>query len=159
MIQLRKSNVQDAEIILKWENDPRIWSITDQPGPFEREDIIQFLINSNQLERQGQARWIIEKDHLPMGMIDVFQYDRKNYEVGLGIILMEENDRKRGVGSKSLSLMEYLLVQQYAVKKIWVLVHEANVQGQIFFERNGYLRVMDLIHMGKKAIKLEKQLK
>jgi diamine N-acetyltransferase len=159
MIQLRKSSVQDVEIILKWENDPRIWAITDQPGPFEREDIVQFLINSNQLERQGQARWMIEEDQCPVGMIDAFEYDRMNHEVGLGIIVMEDSDRKRGLGSEGLLQMESLLFHQYGIRKIWVLVHETNGQGQTFFERNGYLRVLELMHLGKNAIKLEKQLK
>ena len=159
MIRIRPATVQDADLILTWENDPRIWSITDQPGPFDRSDIIHFLTSANHLVRNGQARWIIEDNKASIGMLDLFEFNRENNSVGLGIIIMEEEKRSKGAGARALTLIENDLSLSHKIQLIWVLVHTSNDKAANFFIRNGYLRNVKLNHLGKEVEKFEKYLK
>ena len=40
MITIRKATTRDCDVILQWENNPLLWEVTDEPGPFTKEDIL-----------------------------------------------------------------------------------------------------------------------
>jgi len=159
MIEIRKANALDVPLIFDWENDPQIWSITDEPGPFSMEDIRYFIVQQNDLLVNGQERWLICLNHQPIGMMDLFQWNLDQRSVGLGIVLMEMKERSQGYGSQAIQCMEHTLKEVMGVNTIWVLVWEQNTRAMNFFLKMCYHRKEDLLHMGKKAIKFEKKMK
>ncbi len=159
MIEIRKANMNDVPLILQWENDSAIWSITDEPGPFSEEDIEQFILQHNDLLTQGQERWLITSEEKPIGMMDLFEWDIQQRSVGLGIILMHKNDRSNGHGSRSIQMMEEKLREGSGAHSIWVLVWSDNLLAMNFFLKLGYSKIQELFHKGKKAVKFEKKIK
>jgi diamine N-acetyltransferase len=159
MISIRKSILSDCDRIWQWENDPSIWSITDEPGPFEKEDILSFLNLQNDLEQNGQERWLMFLDHEPIGMIDLFQYNSDQRSVGIGLVIMNQECKGKGYGKEVMYLMENHLISVFRLEKFSALVFESNQTAIGFFRSIGYVIIGMRNHRGKSAIELEKIIK
>lgn len=109
-LKLRAPELDDLDIIFKWENDTDIWNLSQTQLPFSRFDIEQFILQSNHdIHVEKQYRFIIESIHDKniVGAIDIFDFDAKNKRAGVGI-LVDKNYRKLGLGSQALDiLIEY----------------------------------------------------
>ena len=112
-IHLRALEPSDLDLLYNWENDSSIWKVSQTIAPFSKHTLSQYLESSNQdLFIAKQLRLMIEKDGIPIGTVELFDYDPLNSRAGLGIWIVKESERRKGYAREALTLMvEYAFFQ------------------------------------------------
>ena len=110
-ISLRAPEPEDLDLLYIWENEPTVWQVSGTLTPFSRYVLKQYLENAgNDIFQAKQLRLIIQikKNHRPVGAIDLFDFDPQNHRAGIGILIAEPSDRRRGYAREALeTLMGY----------------------------------------------------
>lgn len=138
-ISLRAAEPEDARQIYAWENDRNLWRVSETSNPISLFQIEQFLLGNSDLAANRQLRLMIEmKDvDMPIGCIDLFEYDPINSHIGIGV-LIEKDYRGKGLATKAIALcMEYLF-NNVMVHQIHCLIDAQNVESQHLFEKLGF---------------------
>lgn len=105
---LRALEPEDVDILYSWENDPRVWSVSDTLAPFSRETLRKFIEEQRyDIYRTRQVRLVVSLlcDDRPVGMVDLFDFDPVNLRAAVGILICDEKDRRKGYASEALDLL------------------------------------------------------
>ncbi len=110
-IKLRALEPGDIDLLYQWENDTKMWCLSNSTTPFSKFYLEQFILNSqNDIYADKQLRLMAEahrKNNDIAGCIDIFDFDPKNLRAGIGI-LIDEKFRSQGYGSEILDMvLEY----------------------------------------------------
>ena len=111
-IKLRALEPEDLELLYEWENNDSNWVISNTISPFSKYILKQYLENSHKnIYETGQLRLMI--DHIPdkntIGTIDIFDFDPFHMRAGIGILIANEADRRKGYASMALDVPHRLL--------------------------------------------------
>ena len=138
-ISLRIAEPEDAEVIYAWENDHRVWRVSETSSPVSRFQIEQFLLGNGELSTNRQLRLMIQTlgDPKPIGCVDLFDYDAVNQRVGIGI-LIDEDHRRQGYASRAIRLTLDYLFQQVLVHQVHCLIDVTNTESRQLFEQLGF---------------------
>ena len=106
-IFLRLLQPTDVDVILKWENNPENWNISGTVNPFTREEIFNFVNANHDIEKNEQIRYVIclKSTKEPVGTIDLFEYNSQDNIVGIGVLIANEEHRKKGFAKEALNLI------------------------------------------------------
>lgn len=107
-IYLRALEPEDLEFVYKVENDEKIWHVSNTNTPYSRYLIRQYLENAHQdiYEAKQLRLAVCNNNHfMPIGLIDLFEYDPKNNRAGIGILIKNQEDRQLGAGSEAVELL------------------------------------------------------
>mgnify|MGYP006309172521 FL=1 len=111
-ISLRALEPEDLEILYRWENDTGLWHLSNTLVPYSRYLLKEYLEHSRKdIFELKQLRLIIElnEDKRPVGAIDLFDFDPFHRRAGIGILIAEKSDRKKGYAREALeTLKEYV---------------------------------------------------
>jgi diamine N-acetyltransferase len=110
-ISLRAPEPGDLDLLYIWENDTDIWRISGTLAPFAKSVLKQYLDNAGKdIYEMKQLRLIIQdkSTHRPVGAIDLFDFDAHHRRAGVGILVAEPSDRRKGFAREALeTLMAY----------------------------------------------------
>lgn len=106
-IQLRALEPEDLDFLYEIENNPEIWEISGTIAPYSKHVLRQYLGNSHQdiYEAKQLRLCIVSRNDKVVGLIDLFDFDPKNKRAGIGIVIHENAERNKGVGTEALSLL------------------------------------------------------
>ncbi len=79
-------------------------------------------------------------ENTAFGFIDLFKYDMINRRAGVGIIIFEKY-RSKGLGSKSLILIEDYVLEHIPIHQLYANISIENIESIKLFEKHGYIRV------------------
>lgn len=138
-MSLRIAEPEDADLIYTWENDRRIWRVSETVSPTSRFQIEQFLLSNGDLVTNKQLRLMI---HLttaasPIGCVDLFDYDPIHQRVGVGI-LIDESHRHQGYASQAIKLILDYLFNDVMIHQVHCLIDETNLPSQRLFQGLGF---------------------
>ena len=105
-IRLRALEPEDIDILYKWENDTRIWKISNTLAPFSKYILRRFIEDQKyDIYETKQLRMIIESrsNKRAVGAIDLFDIDPTNRRAGIGILVYEDRDQGQGYASAGLN--------------------------------------------------------
>lgn len=139
IISLRIAEPEDAALIYEWENDRRVWRVSETSCPVSHFQIEQFLLSNGELITNRQLRIMVQTllDPKPIGCVDLFEYDAVNQRIGIGI-LIDEAHRRQGYASHALQLTLDYLFQHVMVHQVHCLIDVTNTESQQLFERLGF---------------------
>jgi len=110
-ISLRAPEPGDLELLYIWENETSIWRISGTLAPFSRNVLKMYLDNAGKdIYEMKQLRLIIQlkSNHRPVGAIDLFDFDPHHHRAGVGILVADPSDRRKGYAREALeTLLEY----------------------------------------------------
>lgn len=157
-IFIRPIQLTDAAEMLDWENNPELWKVTETPGPFLLSDIENFIKTSNDLFQHGQMRWIIcEKTTLrKIGALDLFDYSAFEKTAGIGILIANPSDRKKGAAHEAISILIPKLRNTFRIEKLHCMIHADNKASIRLFEKNGFLKTNETSFKEKPAFYFER---
>ncbi|MFM1746302.1 MAG: hypothetical protein RLZZ630_2239 [Bacteroidota bacterium] len=111
-ILLRALEPQDVDLMMIFENDQEIWQVSGTLSPYARYTLEQYYANATQdIYATRQMRLAIETitevpgAGLTIGYVDVFDFDPQNRRAGVGILIGEPSQRRKGYASEALKLM------------------------------------------------------
>jgi len=110
-IKLRALEPEDLELLYEWENDNSYWVLSNTITPFSKYTLKRYLKNSHKnIYETSQLRLMIEtiENKKTIGTIDIFDFDPFHKRAGLGILIADESERRKGYATMALKcLIDY----------------------------------------------------
>ncbi|UOB17290.1 GNAT family N-acetyltransferase [Abyssalbus ytuae] len=140
---LRALEPGDLDFLYKLENDESVWEVSETLAPYSKFILKQYLENSHRdIFDVKQLRLAISNyDEVLLGFIDLFDFDPKNKRAGVGIIVLDEEDRNKGVGTEALQLLIKYSFKQLDLHQLYANISEDNHASIKLFTNLGFERV------------------
>jgi len=136
---LRSVRKSDFEAVFSWENDEKNWIQSGICQPYKIEEIELYVSKSENLRKDGQTRYIVELTNgTVIGCVDLFDYNKAQKMASIGLLIMEEY-RKKGYGSRVLSYLDKIAKKEHELKILKALVLANNIISVQLFKKNGFL--------------------
>ena len=141
-VTLRALEPTDLELIYSWENNPDLWDISHTLTPFSKFVLTQYLETQHvDIYTSKQLRLVaIDKDKVPVGLVDLFDFDPKHKRAGVGI-LIDFKERGKGYARESLRLLEEYCFNHLDLKQIYANIGIDNNPSLSLFEGLDYAKV------------------
>ena len=137
---LRALEPGDLDFLFELENNPYIWEISGTITPYSRHVLKQYLDNAHRdIYEVKQLRLAIcDRTNKVIGFIDLFDFDPKHRRSGIGIVILNESDRKHGHGSEALSLLCEYAFKVLNLNQVYANVGEDNQVSIQLFKKMGF---------------------
>ncbi len=139
-IQLRAIEPSDIDVLYQWENDTETWMVSNTQSPFSRFVLEQYITSSHQdIYSVKQLRLIIcNEENKAIGSIDLFDFDPNHLRAGVGILIAEKADRKKGYASESLSLLMDYCFSVLNLHQLYCNITIDNEPSILLFQKHGF---------------------
>jgi diamine N-acetyltransferase len=138
LVSLREMQLTDVDTLLKWENNPDNWQISDTVAPFSRKQIEDFVNQQQSLKDNSQQRFMVCLDDKPIGCIDLFEYNAAESKAGVGVLIAEKINRNKGYASKALSILIDKCRNELNVVHLFCNIYNENKASIRLFEKCGF---------------------
>lgn len=142
-IVLRAPELSDLDLLFAWENQPKLWYLSNTLLPFSRFDLEQFILQGNHdIYADKQFRFMIssKENDEPVGCIDIFDFDAHNERAGLGI-LIDEKFRKKGWASQALDLIIEYSFKQLKLHQLFCNILSSNTESLNLFKKKQFSEI------------------
>lgn len=142
-IFLRALEPEDLAFLYQLENDPKIWEISGTTAPYSKHVLRSYLENAHKdiYEVKQLRLCICDLDEKIIGLIDLFDFDPKNLRVGMGIVVSDEKNRNRGIGSEAIELLSDYVFSILGLRQVYANVLEENKPSIHLFTKLGFRKV------------------
>lgn len=139
-VYLRALEPEDLDFLFSVENDEEFWEISTTLAPFSRFILKQYLKNSTKdIYEVKQLRLVIcTLEDIPIGMIDLFDFDPKNKRAGLGILISDKIKHDKGYGGEALKLLCDYCFSHLDLHQVYANIGSENIKSIHVFEKNGF---------------------
>ena len=141
--RLRAVEPQDIDYIHRAENDPAVWDVSGTVAPYSRYSVENFVAEQQAgIYATHQLRMMIERtdDSRTVGMADLYDFDPVNLRAGVGILICDAADRRRGYAAEALLLLCDYAREVLRLHQLWCGVDAANRASLSLFRRAGFVR-------------------
>ena len=128
------------DVLCQWENDTSIWKVSNTLTPFSKYVLEQYISNSNlDIYTTKQLRLMISNnDNIFVGCIDLFDFDPTNRKAGIGILIAENKNRKKGYASEALSLLIEYSFQILNLHSLYCNITVDNIPSLSLFQKHNF---------------------
>ncbi len=112
VVKLRAPEPEDVDLLYSWENNMEIWKVSNTLTPFSKFLLKKYIENSHlDIWETKELRLIIEaKDqnslmNVPVGLIDLFDFDPYHSRAGVGILIANKENRRKGYATEALRIL------------------------------------------------------
>ena len=140
-VRLRALEPEDLDFLYRVENDPEIWEVSSTLAPYSRFLLKQYLDQAHQdIHIAKQLRLVICTPDSPeaLGFIDLFEFDPKNKRVGLGILVYEPEDRRKGYAKVTVELILPYCFEHLGMHQVFANIGAQNKASISLFEQLGF---------------------
>ena len=122
------------------ENLEEFWHINEHPGPYTLEEITECFFPSRLYSLHKQQRWVIWKSEnkIPVGILDVFNYEESDKSIGIGILIPNKTEHRKGYGTAAIQLLIKKLTFEAHITKVFALIDKENTSSIFLFEKSGF---------------------
>lgn len=141
-IALRAPEPDDTELLYQWENNSEIWRVSNTLAPFSRHAIRKHIEeSSSNIYEAGQARFIICRSDTmePVGAIDLFEFDSFHQRAGIGILIAQKSDRRKGYALNALTALSEYCFNHLMIHQLWCNILPGNEGSSALFEKAGFV--------------------
>ena len=82
-----------------------------------------------------------QSDEKILGLIDLYDFSPLHNRAGLGILIKDISDRKKGIGSEALNLLVNYAFDILNLHQVYANISETNVASLTLFENNGFEKI------------------
>jgi diamine N-acetyltransferase len=138
-IYLRGIELDDLSILAEIENNPGNWQVSGTLIPFSYSSLKDYVLSARDLPSDKQVRFIIceNKTNLPIGFVDLFDFDPIHHRAGIGILINEAH-RKKGIATEALNLMIDYAFGFLNLHQIWANILQNNHHSIRLFTKSGF---------------------
>ena len=144
-IRLRALEPSDIDVIYRWENDPSIWRISNTYTPYSKHILEKFIENAHlDIYQTRQMRFMIDV-HTPrskkgraVGTIDMFDFDPYHNRAGVGILIGEKSDRKKGYATTALKKFINYSFGLLHLHQLYCNILSSNTDSLKLFQQQGF---------------------
>lgn len=142
-IILRALEPSDLDFLYHLENEESLWEVSNTITPYSRFILNEYLENSHRdIYDVKQLRLVICKieNNMPVGFIDLYDFDPKHSRVGVGIVVFNDGDKRKGYASEAVSLTSNYAFKHLNVHQVFAGITEGNDGSIALFENSGFER-------------------
>ncbi|SIQ58086.1 GNAT family N-acetyltransferase [Maribacter ulvicola] len=142
-IYLRALEQKDLQFLYELENDTSVWEVSGTVTPYSK-DVLQLYLDSahRDIYDVKQLRLVISsKEHNAVGLIDVFDFEPNHKRAGIGIVVLDKNQRNKGIGAEAITLLCNYLFDVLGLKQVFANILEENAPSLHLFKKLGFLEV------------------
>ena len=139
-IYLRALEPEDLEFVYKVENDERVWEVSNTQTPYSRFLIKQYLENAHlDIYEAKQLRLAIctKKDEV-VGLIDLYDFNPSFRRAGIGILILDQKQRRKGYGKEALQLVMKYGKTHLHLHQLYASINEDNKISQDLFTKASF---------------------
>lgn len=142
-VYLRALELEDLDFLYRLENDTAIWEISNTVTPYSKQVLKLYLDNAHRdIYDVKQLRLCIcDQEDQTVGLIDLFDFDPKNHRAGLGIVILEEKERNKGIGAKAIKIVLEYAFSTLGLRQLYANVIEDNEASIHLFKKLGFQEV------------------
>ena len=141
LIRLRAIEPEDEDILFHWENDQKIWQVSNTLTPFSRQVLRQYLEQAHlDIFQAKQLRLVIEaiEPEKPVGMIDLFDFDPHHQRAGVGILIGESAEWGKGYAKEALKILLKYVFTVLLLNQVYCSIDELNTASLNLFKNAGF---------------------
>ena len=142
-IKLRSCEPEDLPQMYEWENNTNYWLLSETIKPFSKYTLNEFIHqDQSDIATTKQQRFIIQlkKPYKPIGIIDLFMIDFTNSRAGVGLLIGDETERKKGLALQSLQLIKSYAHEILNLFQLYCNVQISNTGSVELFTKAGYVQ-------------------
>jgi diamine N-acetyltransferase len=140
-ISLRAPEPEDLDLLYIWENETSIWQVSGTIAPFSRFILKQYLEHATKdIYQAKQLRLMIQliSNHRPLGAVDLFDFDPHHRRVGLGILIADPSDRRKGYAREAIETMSSYCFDVLHLHQVYCNIAAGNQASIKLFEEAGF---------------------
>jgi diamine N-acetyltransferase len=141
-IKLRALEPEDLELLYNWENNLSYWVISNTVSPFSKYTLKRYVENSHKsIYETGQLRLMIDhlQDNVSIGTIDIFDFDPFHKRAGLGILIANEEYRRRGYATMALTCLIDYCFKTLQLHQLYCNILANNCESIELFKKLGFV--------------------
>lgn len=141
LVSLRALEPADLDLLFKWENDTENWKVSNTQTPFSRFALEQYIASSHQdIYTIKQLRLVIcKEENIPVGCIDLFDFEPNHLRAGIGILIAEKDDRKKGYASEALELLTDYCFSALNLHQVFCNISIENEASILLFQKHNFV--------------------
>jgi len=135
-ITLRALEPEDIDFLFSTENNEVFWEVSNTQTPYSKHLLQNYIENAHQdIYEAKQFRFVIcnTKD-IPVGMIDLFDFNPQHKRVGVGILILPKYQNKK-FGSEALELLINYAFTYLNIHQIYANITTDNSKSIHLFEQ------------------------
>jgi len=143
-IRLRAIEPEDLELLYSWENNNSYWIISNTVAPFSKYTLKRYIRNSHKsIYETGQLRLMIDliTGNQTIGTIDIFDFDPFHIRAGIGILIAEEEQRRKGYASMALKCLTDYCFRTLQLHQLWCNILANNSESIELFQKLGFVQI------------------
>lgn len=139
-IKLRALEPTDLDFLYRLENNTDFWEYGHTQTPLSKFVLKQYLENSHRdIYDVKQLRLVItDLEGGVVGLIDFFDFDPKNKRVGMGIIIEDSGERRKGYAFEAVQLVCDYAFKVLDVHQVYAHIMPDNEKSIQLFEKAGF---------------------
>lgn len=137
LINLRPLELEDLQFLYDTENDESNWKVSGTQVPYSKHILKNYIENSHQdIYEAKQARFVVASKELsiPIGMIDLFDFDPINKRAGIGIIILEKH-QNQGFATEALKMIISYGFHYLSLHQLYANITTDNKNSIALFEK------------------------
>lgn len=135
-IKLRTLKDTDLDFLFSLENDKSLWAVSGTTEPFSLVQLANYISHAKQdIAIAEQFRFVIDWQGKAIGCIDLYEYNFKKQNAGVGIVILKEY-RRKGFAKQSLTLL---------IKYAWKKLHLKQLHTGIFSDNKASLALFQSV--------------
>ena len=143
IVKLRPLEPSDIEILYKWENDPTIWDVSYTTLPYSKFALTNYINDSAQRDiyEMRQFRFVIESNELalPVGLVDVFDFEPFDMRAAVGISVNEPSARGKKIATNAMMLLIDYCFNYLHFHQLYARVFSDNAASIALFKSLGFV--------------------
>ena len=141
-ISLRALEPSDLDFLFSVENNESFWEISSTQTPYSKYILQKYIENAHQdIYEAKQYRFVIcDTKNIPVGMIDLFDFNPQHQRVGIGLLITSEN-QNNGYGAQALELVIDYAFTHLNVHQIFANITATNTKSISLFEKFNFKEV------------------
>jgi diamine N-acetyltransferase len=142
-VSIRALEPEDIDLLYSWENDRRIWHLSNTLTPLSRFTLEQYVLSAGQdLYATRQMRLMIdlvkeENGKTTIGSVDLFEFEPAHMRAGVGI-LIHASYRGKGYASEALQLLINYTFETLHMHQLFANISVDNPESIKLFEKKGF---------------------
>jgi diamine N-acetyltransferase len=140
-ISLRALEPEDLELLYEWENNISYWILSSTVVPFSKFTLKRYLKDSHKnIYESGQLRLMIDHIHdkTTIGTIDVFDFDPFHKRAGIGILIANEEYRRKGYATMALKCLIDYCFNTLQLHQLYCNILANNCESLDLFKKIGF---------------------
>ena len=135
-IKLRTLKDTDLDFLFSLENDKSLWAVSGTTEPFSLLQLANYISHAKKdIAIAEQFRFVIDWQGKAIGCIDLYEYNFKKQNAGVGIVILKEY-RRKGFAKQSLTLL---------IKYAWEKLHLKQLHTGIFSDNKASLALFQSV--------------